>query len=1103
MTTPATTYHLTRPEAPPLGGPRLDESQRAVVDHEAGPLLVLAGPGTGKTTTLVEAIVDRIERRGVSPESVLALTFSRKAAEQLRDQVTTRLARTVTGTLCATFHSFAYGLVRRYSPSDLYAEPLRLLSAPEQDTVLTELLSRERESVTWPAALGEAVGTRGFAREVQDVLARAREKGLDPVDLAELGAREGRPEWQAAATFMEQYLSVLDSASALDYPELMYRAVLLAEDPARRAELRAQYSWVLVDEYQDTDPTQVRLLHALAGDGRNLVVVGDPDQSIYAFRGAEVRGILDFPSVFPRRDGSSAPVVALRSTRRFGPRLLTASRELARRLPVGGAIDAERFATFRDPQVALEAAELVGPGRVEVQLFDTPRAETEHVADALRRAHLEDGLDWSQMAVLVRSGRVSIPALRRSLGAAGVPVEVAADETPLVHEPALLPLLDGLRVALHRDVTDPYERGYVHAGVAEGLLVSPLGGLDAHGVRSLARLLRRRDQSRAADEGRAPEASPALLRAALLDPTFLDGLAGGPVAKARALSELLREAHDRVKQGATAEEVLWTLWDGTGWPQRLRRASESAGAAARLAHRDLDAICALFEVAARTEEKRLHTGVARFLEELDSQRIPADTLAERGIRGDAVRLLTAHRAKGLQWRFVVVAGVQDGSWPDLRRRDTLLGADRIGVGVAVPPVSTTTLLAEERRLFYVACTRARARLLVTAVESPEDDGDQPSRFVHELGVQPERTVGRPRRPLSMAGLVAELRRTVCDPQAEPALRDAAARRLALLATERAGDTPMVPQADPGSWWGTRARSVASRPVRPADAPLALSASALVGLVGCPMRWFLEREAGGARPAGSAQGFGLVVHALADRVAKGELVDAEQIRPLIDRVWSELSFETPWARARQRAEVDKVVDRFLAWHHAPEARTVVASELPFEVAVRLPDGEQVRLRGTVDRLELDDDGRAVVVDLKTQKKAATAAELAEHPQLGVYQLAVDSGGFDEHLPRPGRSGGAELVQLRAASGPQAKVQRQPPQDDDLGGVAGGDTGGVAGDDLGGVAGDDTDGARLVETQLMTAAHAVRSERFEARPGDHCRHCSFTAICPSRGSGTVLS
>ena len=130
--------------------------------------------------------------------------------------------------------------------------------------------------------------------------------------------------------------------------------------------------------------------------------------------------------------------------------------------------------------------------------------------------------------------------------------------------------------------------------------------------------------------------------------------------------------------------MLWTLWQGTGWPHRLRRAVEEGGTAARLAHRDLDAICALFEVAARAEEQRGHTSVVNFLAALSAQQIPADTLAEEGVRGDAVRLLTAHRSKGLEWRFVVVAQVQEEGWPDLRRRTSLLQADRIGPGHVLP-----------------------------------------------------------------------------------------------------------------------------------------------------------------------------------------------------------------------------------------------------------------------------------------------------------------------------------------------------------------------------------------------------------------------------------
>src|SRR6478735_10030587 len=251
----------------------------------------LSGPvGAGwlgihmKTTPLVEAIVDRIEHRGARPDEILALTFSRKAAEQLRDRVTARLGRTMSTTLSSTFHSFAYGLVRLYAPAELYAAPLRLLSAPEQDVVLQELLTDNPESVRWPDALKAAVGTRGFAREVHAVLARARERGLDPADLVELGRREGVAEFEAAGYFLAQYLDVLGNQSAIDYPDLIARAVIEAQ--VHREELRARFSHVFVDEYQDTDPSQVALLRALAGDGRDLTVVGDPDQSIYGFRGA-------------------------------------------------------------------------------------------------------------------------------------------------------------------------------------------------------------------------------------------------------------------------------------------------------------------------------------------------------------------------------------------------------------------------------------------------------------------------------------------------------------------------------------------------------------------------------------------------------------------------------------------------------------------------------------------------------------------------------------------------------------------------------------------------------------------------------------------------
>jgi len=1075
---PTTRFHLAPPRAAVTPPPELDEHQQRVVDHEGGPLLVLAGPGTGKTTTMVEAIVDRIERRGADPDAVLALTFSRKAAEQLRDRITARLGRTTATQLSATFHSFAYGLVRRFAPAELYEGPLRLLSAPEQDVVLRELLTEHPESVVWPDRLRHALGTRGFAREVHAVLARAREKGLDGVDLLRLGEEEGIEEYVAAGLFLEQYLDSLDSQGATDYADLIRRARIEAE--VHRAELRAQYQHVFVDEYQDTDPGQVALLRAISGEGRDLVVVGDPHQSIYGFRGAEVRGILEFPTSFPGADGTPAPVVALRTTRRFGPRVLTAAQRVAGRIGLPGSIDPAAREAFLSP-VAVGGR---GGDRVTVRTFDTERAEAEHLADLLRRAHLEGGIAWHDMAVLVRSGRGSIPPLRRALGGAGVPVEVASDELPLVRDPAVLPLIEALRAVVNLDSSDPEHVDFVDATRAEALLTGPLGGLDAGDVRRLARLLRNREKDRAQAEGGTPRSSAELVRLAVVDASLLDGVPGPEADRARALARLLGSARERLDVGTGAEDLLWLLWSGTGWPQRLRRGVDAGGAAARRAHRDLDAVCALFDVAARAADRREHLGVAAFLESLVQQEIPADTLAERGVRGSAVRLLTAHRSKGLEWRLVVVAHAQAEGWPDLRRRATLLRADQIGEGRVVPPVTSRELLMEERRLFYVACTRAREQLFVTAVKSPDDEGEQPSRFLDELGLDVAHVVGRPRRPLSLPGLVAELRRTVTDPASDEALRAVAASRLARLAGETThdGHRRLVPAADPGTWWGTRAVSRSSTPIRDVDGPVPLSASMLEGLATCPTQWFLAREAGGVARAHQSANVGELVHALAERVARDEApADPDALIALVDEVWDRLDFRTPWSKQREHDRVRAALERFVEWHEA-NPRKVVGLETDFSTVVELDDGERVRLNGAADRIELDLDGRVVVVDLKTGRSKPSDPAVKAHVQLALYQYAIDHGALDppDEDAAPVRAGGAELVQLGLTDGKEgATVQQQPAHDED---------------------GPEREELRL---RLARAAGLVRDETFPAIPGQHCRSCTFVPLCPAKSSGSVVA
>ncbi|MEU1131123.1 ATP-dependent DNA helicase [Streptomyces sp. NPDC005900] len=1219
--------------------PRLDAGQRRVVDHENGPLLVLAGPGTGKTTTLVEAVAARVAR-GADPARLLVLTFSRKAAVELRDRMALRIgaARAPQAT---TFHSFCYALVRAHQDAELFVEPLRLLSGPEQDVAVRELLAGQidlakegRGHVRWPDELRACLTTRGFADEVRAVLARSRELGLGPAALDAFARRSGRPDWGAAAAFLAEYLDVLDLQGVVDYAELVHRAVLLARRPEVARALGTRYDAVFVDEYQDTDPAQVRLLHALSGGGRTLVAFGDPDQSIYTFRGADVNGILEFPYDFPRADGTPAPVEVLTTSRRSGAQLLDATRLLTRRMPLT-RLPADKVRAHR------ELTPVRDGGRVEVYTYPTAGTELDNIADILRRAHLEDGVPWGDMAVLVRAGARTIPAVRRSLSAAGVPLEIDGDDIALRHEPAVTPLLTALRVVATAVISEastepsapetatseplpgpdtatplaeatssaeaaPLVKGTlseagttgiaadgagiataetaagvpknapgapriaagapgnaadttgIAAGAAETaadasgvvagapetavgapgnaadaaetaagapgttadatgtaadatgttadatetvagtaatvrtvpswldtetaltLLTSPLAGMDAADLRRLGRALR--EEERAAGN-HLPPPSDELLARALAEPERLVAHDPAYARGAQRLGALLRKARERLAGGGTAEEALWELWDGTPWPARLERTARRGGAAGRNADRDLDAVCALFAAAARAEERIGGRGALNFLEETEAQDIAADTLTRRAARPDAVRLMTAHRSKGLEWRLVVVAGVQEGLWPDLRRRGSLLEADRIGRDGLAEPLTPGALLSEERRLFYVAATRARERLVVTAVKAPADDGDQPSRFLTELGVEPKDVTGRPRRPLSVAALVAELRATTVDPRVSEPLREAAAQRLARLAALSDGDgRPLVPSAHPYRWWGMYEPTVSEVPLRDRDKPVVLSGSALDQLANtCSLQWFLGREVKADAPATAAQGFGNVVHVLADEVASGRTpADLAVLMERLDSVWDALAFDAPWKSAQEKEHARVALERFLQWHVDSNGtrggRTPVASEHSFDVTLEAGPYE-VRVRGSMDRVEQDAEGRAYVVDFKTGKHAPTAAEVARHPQLAVYQLAVREGAADDVFagarPEPG---GAELVQLRQGAAKKnggdtlPKVQAQEP---------------LSGEWIGDL--------------LATAAGKVLDERFTPTTGQHCTHCAFRASCSARPEG----
>ncbi|MFG3438954.1 ATP-dependent helicase [Nonomuraea sp. NPDC047897] len=1076
----------------------LDEHQRAVVAHPGGPLLVLAGPGTGKTTTIVESVVERIERRRADPERMLILTYSRKAAGELRERVTARLRRTTRTPLALTFHSYAYALLRREAVLAGEAPP-RLLTGPEQLLEIRRLLHGELEDGAreWPDSLREALKTRGFAEELRDFLSRAAERGLDGERLEELGRRHGRADWVAAGRFSTRYQRRfdLDPEPALDYAELIRAAAGLLADPDVRRRERAAHDVVFVDEYQDTDPAQEFLLQQLAGDGRDLVAVGDPDQSIYGFRGADVRGILKFPERFRTLDGRDAPVLALRVCRRSGADLLAASRRVAARLPAAPLPDPAPPprtegrppalpgltpepppgpGTEPQPQPQPEPAPVrapvrrthghrelltlpdTDPGEVRVLLADSTSQEAAVVADALRRAHLIDGVPWHRMAVLVRSASRQVPLLRRALVSAGVPTMVAGDEVPIAQEPGVRPLLTMLRVALDPAALDE--------GVAEELLTGPLGGTDMIGVRRLRRALKIAENEAVPDEHEARRTSGELMVAALRDARELTRIEPHIALPAERVAKLLATAGEAVRAQGSAEDILWAVWQASGLAERWTELSLSGGARGAQADRDLDAVVALFDQAARFVDRMPKAGPEVFLDDLASQEIPGDTLAERAPDGDAVRVLTAHRSKGLEWDVVVVAGVQEGGWPDLRLRGSMLGVEDLVelVEGASPNAASLTskLLAEERRLFYVAATRARRRLVVTAVGG-EDTDERPSRFLTELlpGAVETATVDDRARWLTMSALVADLRSAVTDPTRPARVRRAAARHLARLAA--AG----VQGAHPNEWYALTTMTD-DRPLSWPDDTVSISPSAVESFTKCGLRWLLE-TAVGAGGTSSAQGLGTIIHALAV-LAATDLPSEDLLGRRLDEIWNELDFGGVWFNRKQRQVAEQMITKFLRWHKE-NPRELVALEEGFTATV----GDGVQIKGRVDRVERDSEGRAVIIDLKTGGSKPRAGELDRHPQLGVYQLAALLGAFARHgMTEPG---GAALVQLGKAAGRNdALEQRQ------------------------GALADDPDPG-WARDLVDTVAIGMSGPFFQAKANDGCRTCAAKASCPVNDSG----
>ncbi|HNP56122.1 ATP-dependent DNA helicase [Gordonia sp. UBA7599] len=1052
------------------------------------PYRVHGGPGTGKTSVIVDAAVARLTDPAVDPESVLVLAASRRAGVALREQITRRVlaaggshATAAREPLVRTVHSYAFAVLRLQAQAHDNPPP-RLITGSEQDVVLRELLAGDVADGApgWPEALRPALLTEGFAQALRDLLMRAAERGAGPEELMRLGRAHRRPEWVAAGQMYAQYEQTMllrgsvgvaspqASAPAVDAAELIGSALsVFATDPDLLDGQRARIRHVLVDDAQHLDPQAAWLIRLIGTGAESTIITADTDQSVFGFRGASPRFADDLVDA-----GSACDIVLDRDFRAAGP-INAVGAALAARLP--GA----RPHPYPCPVSDDGADEDVDPASASVKVYASAAKEATAVADLLRRAHLFDDVPWSSMAVVVRSVPRALPALRRAFRSAGVPVVTPASDLPLHRQRAVAAFGSALLAADGQELEPE---------AVISLLTGPIGGADPAALRRLRRGVRRVDDS---------VDSIAALSAAIADDAaaarYDDELGDAEARPLRRVRTVVGAARAAIAARNGVEMVLWEAWQASGLEHRWSPAALRGGPGGEQADRDLDAMLALFEAAESFADNLPSASVTAFVEHIAALAVPRDSRAQ-AVRDEAVTICSAHAAVGREWDVVAVPGVLDGLWPSLRPRGSILSTGAlVDLLDGIDPEAVDTVargavaLADERRLLLVACSRARRRLLVSAVEDGSGEA-APSRFIGEiaalLGQAAESDADEPEvlavdpgidRVLALPSLVAALRAEVLagvDGE-EPTPRAVAAADL----LARLADLD-IPGAHPREWFGLAEASTDDPLWVPADGPRRLSPSNIESLTRCSLRWVLEGN--GGRDGDQAPAItGTLVHTLVQALA-GEITPDEATAALRG-IWDRVDTGADWFSRRELDRAEKMLDNFRAWLSASrDELSAVGTEVPVDAELAPEPGSDepsaavgVRIVGRIDRLEADHTGRPVVVDVKTGKTVPSKEVAAQHPQLAAYQLALHLGGVDG-FPAGVQPGGGELVYVASPNNTTgAAVREQQPLTPEL-----------------------IDQWKLI---LRSAAHASIGPVFTATHNDGCGHCGLVTSCPAQLTG----
>lgn len=1038
--------------------------QKLVIDSDAPRLIVFGGPGTGKTSTLVEAVVSLINsdgvKPGIDPNSILVLTYGRERASELRDQIVIQSGANAFEPIVRTFHSLAFSIINTQVDAD---DPKYvLISGAEQDSFIRELLANPEHSpqVKWPKVLEPALSTKGFARELRDLILRASERNFTYKQLIEKGHLLNEPWWEPAANFWKIYDEILGirygfisgAAKRIDSSSIISQAI---SDLSKKAKIREsfqnKFKVIVIDEFQESDNSQRELLDLLASD--RVILFADPQSAIGQFRGADPEGVRAY--------------AAKNGYKEF--ELTTAIRTPAAITELSNAISAK----FRNPgktiKVANDATSGIDTGKIDVAKLASQSDCANYIAHAFRTAHLRDGIAWSQMAVILRSPGAGVSAISRAFSLNNIPIQIDSDAQALGENPAIKPILTMAQIALGKIKLVPSNWDLI-----EEVLFSEFGGADALSLRQM-----RIDIGKLREPGDDAKSSTQLILE-IIDNNDAP-LPWEQLLSLKRIADVIAEARKVVRmnsKGANKVDIadlIWAIWstaknyEGDSLASTWRTRALKGGMRGAAADRDLDAVITLFESARRFAERMPGSDPQLFLDQILSESIQSDAIAARGQRGEVVSVMTVHSAKGLEWDLVAITGLQEGIWPNLKARGSLLGSERLVESERtqatarreIEASAANALVEDERRLLKVAISRAKAALVITAY-SKEDDSE-PSQYFEEIyesvhGISSiEADVVELPRSLTPQALVSTLRQNL--EASNSTNKEFSARLLKTLATKE------IQSAKVENWLGGLKIS-STEPILPPDAQVSVSPSNLQSFSECGLKWFIEKS-GGRDGDSTAQLLGIAIHSLA-AMLKGEPgLTFDELATRLENGWQLIDGNKGWVRDYQFKLALEKLEKFYKWHATNKSnRNLFAVEAEFEKVIG-----RALFNGSVDRVEVDSEGRVYIVDLKTGAPDISKKKAEDHKQLAGYQLAVYEEAFTGDSPGM-QSAGAELLFL-GTDGKSASAKPQPVKDHET-----------------------------IKAEVIAAADAMSANEFTATVNDRCRMCAVKGLCPIQPQGRTV-